>query len=200
MAKIEIVTLMDSLDERVKSGVETVTFYDPSTGTKREIELGEANRKHFAGHLAKLAKYIEASRAVEGAKQKFVKAQGNSDLAKVREWAKQNGYAVGDRGRIKAEITDAYYAAQNAQIPTQTVTAEAQELAEQIAAEIESAKVVDEVVEGSQEVANGTDDAWQGDGPTDAEILAMMTEIEQTKGEVSLKDLASALDSKLDDN
>lgn len=101
--------LNDDLDARIANGVETVTFFDPTTGEKREIELGEANRKHFANHLEKLQKYIDASRVVEAPKPaKAVKTGSKSDLTKVREWAQANGYKVGDRGRIKAEIMDAY--------------------------------------------------------------------------------------------
>lgn len=115
MATQEIVTLNDDLDSRISTGVETVTFFDPSTGQKREIELGEANRKHFANHLEKLAKYIAVSREVELPKPVVVKAtatKGSSEASKIREWAIAQGMAVGDRGRIKAEIKDAYYAAQ----------------------------------------------------------------------------------------
>ncbi len=112
MATTEIVNLSDDLDPRIQNGVETVTFYDPSTGQKREIELGEANRKHFANHLEKLAKYIDASRAVEAPPAKAVAAQ-KGNQAKIREWAKANGYEIGDRGRIKADIVEAYYKAQD---------------------------------------------------------------------------------------
>jgi nucleoid-associated protein Lsr2 len=113
MATTEIVTLHDDLDERISTGVETVTFYHPVTGVKLEIELGEANRKHFGNHIEKLAKYIEAAREVEVAPKKAVAAQ-KENLDKVREWARANGYTVGDRGRIKADILNAYAVAQDA--------------------------------------------------------------------------------------
>lgn len=111
MATVEQVILSDSLDERIKSNVETVTFFNPLTGEKLEIELGEANRKHFSNHLDKLTKYVDAARKVEAEKPK---SASKSDLAKVREWARANGHDVGDRGRIKADIVAAYYAAQEA--------------------------------------------------------------------------------------
>lgn len=110
MATVEIVTLTDSLDERIKNGVETVKFFDPMTGNEREIELGEANRKHFANHLEKLQKYIDASREVVA--PVAVKPATKNDLTAVREWAKANGFTIGDRGRIKAEILEAYDKAQ----------------------------------------------------------------------------------------
>lgn len=36
---------------------------------------------------------------------------GGSDANAVREWAKSNGYKVGDKGRISAEVREAYAAA-----------------------------------------------------------------------------------------
>ncbi|MFD9631059.1 histone-like nucleoid-structuring protein Lsr2 [Streptomyces violascens] len=33
---------------------------------------------------------------------------GNKDAAAIRAWAKENGYEVNDRGRVSAEIREAY--------------------------------------------------------------------------------------------
>lgn len=128
MASIEIVKMNDDLDSRIENGVETVTFFDPTTGEKREIELGEANRKHLAAHLAKLEKYIAASRVVEApapaTKPKAAaKSANKGELALIREWAKANGYQIGDRGRIKAEIQEAYRKAQGT-VPAAEVVSE----------------------------------------------------------------------------
>ena len=35
-------------------------------------------------------------------------AGGNKDTAEIRKWAKENGYSVNDRGRVPAEIREAY--------------------------------------------------------------------------------------------
>lgn len=113
MATTEIVTLSDDLDSRIKNDVETVTFYHPVTGVKLEIELGEANRKHLSNHIEKLQKYIDVAREVEVAPKKAIATQ-KSNLDKVRVWARENGYEVGDRGRIKADILNAYAVAQEA--------------------------------------------------------------------------------------
>lgn len=116
MATLTTVILTDSLDERIKNGVEDVVFFNPLTGEKLEIQLGEANRRHFANHLEKLAKYVDAATVVEVPvvenKPKATTAKG--ELALIREWAKTNGFSVGDRGRIKADIVDAYHKAQEA--------------------------------------------------------------------------------------
>jgi hypothetical protein len=116
MATVEIITLTDSLDERIKNGVETVTFFHPVFGTKHEIELSEKNREHFAAHLAKLDKYIDAAREIVEVKPEPAKAGSKSDgrISAIRTWAQANGFAVGDRGRIKSDIVEAYDAAQSA--------------------------------------------------------------------------------------
>jgi hypothetical protein len=194
MATTEVVTLRDDLDTRITSGVETVTFYDPETGDKLEIELGEANRKHLEAHIAKLEKYIAVARVVTAPKPaaKATASKTPSEAGKIREWAKLNGHDVGARGRIKPEIVEAYHAAQNGTVKTPEVAVEpTSEAAASVALDGET-----QVVEGSQEVANGTDEAWQGDGPSDAELLAMMAELEAEKGEVTFDDLREAVDSK----
>jgi hypothetical protein len=38
-------------------------------------------------------------------------AESDLDTANIRPWAKDNGHAVSDRGRIHQHIRDAYYAA-----------------------------------------------------------------------------------------
>ncbi len=131
MATIEIVKMNDDLDPRVQNGVETVKFFDPFTGEQREIELGEQNRKHFENHMEKLRKYVEASRLVAvpvPAKPKAAaKASGDKgELALIREWAKANGYTVGDRGRIKADIVDAFHKANGKSFPDAQVVAVAE--------------------------------------------------------------------------
>ena len=40
-----------------------------------------------------------------------MKAPGAEDVGAIREWARENGYEVAERGRIPAEIKDAYHAA-----------------------------------------------------------------------------------------
>jgi hypothetical protein len=113
MATVTTEKLTDDLDPRIESGVETVVFYDPMTGDKLEIELGEANQKHLANHIEKLKKYVDVARQVEVASKPVSKsAKAKSDTDKIREWARDNGYTVGDRGRIKKEILDAYEASQ----------------------------------------------------------------------------------------
>lgn len=201
MATVTEVILSDSLDERIKNGVETVTFYHPLTGQKLEIELGEANRKHFDNHLEKLTKYIDAAREVEAAPAKAVKAQAG-EQAKIREWAKLNGYEVGDRGRIKAEIVGAYYAAQNATEPVAEAPAS---VANAVADPAEGctfgpAEVSSDDVEplADDEVIATEPLVEQDDTPmTDDEILAMLAEVEAEKGpDFTVDDVAAKVDNE----
>lgn len=188
MATVTQFILTDSLDERISNGVETVTFFHPVFGTKHEIELSEKNREHFANHLAKLDKYFDASRVVEEVKpEPKAKTAAKSDLSKVREWAKANGYDVGDRGRIKAEIQEAYAVAQVLGEP------EAQkELEEQ---DSDSASVVDDTdsakVEATQDENNDTGQREL----SDEEILNLMSELDKSGENVTLDKLAEVANS-----
>ena len=198
MATQTTIILTDSLDERIKSGVETVTFFDPMTGEKREIELGEANRKHFANHLEKLAKYVAASVVVEVAVPVKATASKN-ETTKIRDWAKANGYTIGDRGRIKAEIMDAYFAAQNAPVEVEQeddehdselakafLATDPEELAQSLTDGIVDADDLVEVEASDSEVAEPLDDAA---------ILAMMEEIASEGHDPELSDLEAKVNN-----
>lgn len=143
MATQVIEILSDSLDERIKNGVENVVFFHPVTGQKLEIQLGEANRKHFANHLEKLAKYIDAAEVVEVpvVETKPKAAAKNSENVKIRTWAREHGFTIGDRGRISGEIMAAYTAAHEV-IET-----------EQPDAEVVSDLQLDEVTEPAESVS-----------------------------------------------
>jgi hypothetical protein len=189
MASIEIVKMNDDLDSRIENGVETVTFFDPATGEKREIELGEANRKHFAAHLAKLEKYIAASRVVEvpapATKPKAAaKSANKGELALIREWAKANGYQIGDRGRIKAEIQEAYHKAQGT-VPAAEVASEPVKVADLAPADPADGCTMGAL--SAEDVPTSQEDIDQllaevTDGYSDAEIDEMLAEIAQAEG------------------
>lgn len=182
MATREIVTLTDSLDPRISNGVETVTFFHPVFGTKLEIELSEKNREHFANHLNKLSKYIDASRDVTPQPEPVVVRTSSraNDLTAVREWARANGFTVGDRGRIKAEIIQAW--------ETAMVMGPAETPAEQ------DTETVDETPQDEVESAESNEEnaPVEAETLTDEQILAMMAEIEAEGSTVTLENLAEA--------
>ena len=80
-------------------------------GQAYEVDLTDAEQEKFR---AALAKYVGVARTVGKGKGKGKRAAAVSDgpSAKVvREWAQANGHEVPDRGRIPAEIREAYVAA-----------------------------------------------------------------------------------------
>lgn len=83
-------------------------------GVKYQIDLSTAN-------IAKLDRvlkpYVDAAAKVRVRRPGHVKSTGSKGasskehLAAIREWARKNGYEISDRGRIKAEIVDAFESA-----------------------------------------------------------------------------------------
>lgn len=76
--------------------------------------------------------------------QDIVEVGGSEDLGAIRAWAKSNGYQIGDRGRIKAEIKAAYYKATS---EDQEAAPEFRALAKAVVAE--SAKITATVLEAN---------------------------------------------------
>ena len=107
MAQKKHVVLVDDIDGSPAS--ETVLF--GLDGVEYEVDLNEAHaealRESFTewiGHARKLAGRRKTGRR-PGASAAGASA---SDTAKVRDWARQNGYTVSDRGRIPTSVRQAY--------------------------------------------------------------------------------------------
>jgi hypothetical protein len=107
--KIHIV-LEDDLDG--SEATETVTF--GLDGTSYEIDLNDA---HAAALRDALATYVGHGRKVgsaprRGRKSTATAAAGTGPSAKeIRDWARENGHDVPERGRVSAEVREAYDAA-----------------------------------------------------------------------------------------
>ncbi|MFF3416808.1 Lsr2 family protein [Streptomyces sp. NPDC002698] len=108
MAQRTVVLLTDDLTGG--DADETLAF--SIDGKSYEIDLNDKN----AAKLRKaLAPFVEAGRkqstkAAAGARRGAPKPAGE-DTAVIREWAKQNGLEVNDRGRVPASIREAYHKA-----------------------------------------------------------------------------------------
>ncbi|WP_125611792.1 histone-like nucleoid-structuring protein Lsr2 [Specibacter cremeus] len=108
MAQRVEITLVDDLDKSAAD--ENVTF--GLDGVSYEIDLSSANAQELRDALAK---YIAAGRRAGG---RAIRGRGpaaasrKSDVGDIRAWARDNGYNVHDRGRIQADVREAYYAAQ----------------------------------------------------------------------------------------
>ena len=106
MAQKVQVLLVDDIDGGTAD--ETVTF--GLDGVTYEIDL-------TAGHASELrdafAQWVGNARKVGGSKSaKSSSARGrrssSSDAQAIREWAKEHGHHVSERGRISAEVKAAY--------------------------------------------------------------------------------------------
>ncbi|OYN76159.1 histone-like nucleoid-structuring protein Lsr2 [Mycolicibacterium sphagni] len=114
MAERIVRQLIDDIDgtEIAEGAGERIEF--SYRGIDYHIDLSSAN-------VAKLDKalkpYVDAAAKVRGngRVRRFKVAAGGKaspeHLAAIREWARKNGHEVADRGRIKAEIVDAFEAA-----------------------------------------------------------------------------------------
>lgn len=101
--KIHIV-LEDDLDG--SEATETVTF--GIDGTSYEIDL---NDKHAAKLRDVLAPYVGHGRKVGSAPRRGRKAAvstGGASAREIRDWARSNGYDVPDRGRVSADVREAF--------------------------------------------------------------------------------------------
>jgi hypothetical protein len=111
MAKKVTVTLVDDFDgdgaadETVEFGLDGVTY---------EIDLTSKNAKKLRDDL-KL--WVEKGRRVGGRRRGRSAGPGRratidrEQSAAIREWARRNGHNVSTRGRIPADVIDAFHAA-----------------------------------------------------------------------------------------
>ena len=106
MAQKVQVLLVDDLDGGEAD--ETVTF--ALDGKTYEIDLTTSNADKLRDLLEP---YLKGGRRTggraSGGRGKARAASGSSqDTAQIRAWAKENGYEVNDRGRVPANIRQAY--------------------------------------------------------------------------------------------
>ncbi|MBW5484221.1 histone-like nucleoid-structuring protein Lsr2 [Streptomyces bambusae] len=106
MAQKVQVLLVDDLDGGEAD--ETVTF--ALDGKTYEIDLTTANAETLRGLLEPYTKggRRTGGRAASGRAKGRAASSGNPDTAEIRAWAKAQGMNVNDRGRVPAEIREAY--------------------------------------------------------------------------------------------
>ena len=112
MAKKVTVTLVDDFDGEGAAD-ETVEF--SLDGVSYEIDLSVKNAQKLRDEL-KL--WIDAGRRVGGRRRgrPGIPGRGRASIdreqsAAIRDWARRNGHKVSTRGRIPAEVIDAFHAA-----------------------------------------------------------------------------------------
>lgn len=109
MAQRVNVVLVDDLDG--SDADETVTF--ALDGTEYEIDLSSANAAKLRDSLAV---WVGHGRRVGGRRRRGAAVSKNGSKsaaspAEIREWARNNGWDVPDRGRVASEVREAYEAA-----------------------------------------------------------------------------------------
>lgn len=107
MAQKVNIVLVDDLDGT--EATETVSF--GLDGTSYEIDLNDANASALREALSG---YVGHARKVTGGGRRARKSSGggsSSNTKDVREWAKSQGMEVSERGRISADVQQAYDAA-----------------------------------------------------------------------------------------
>ncbi|MGW2325578.1 histone-like nucleoid-structuring protein Lsr2 [Streptomyces sp. NPDC001700] len=106
MAQKVQVLLVDDLDGGEAD--ETVTF--ALDGKSYEIDLNTVNADKLRDALEPFTKggRRTGGRASGGRGKARAASGGGQDTAKIRAWAKENGYEVNDRGRVPATVREAY--------------------------------------------------------------------------------------------
>lgn len=105
MAQKVHIVLVDDLDG--SDATETVSF--GLDGTSYEIDLNDKNatalRDALSGYVGHARKVGSSSR------RRKATASSGPGAAEIRDWARANGMKVSDRGRVSAEVRQAYDAA-----------------------------------------------------------------------------------------
>lgn len=108
MAQRVNVVLVDDIDG--DEATETVAF--ALDGVDYEIDLNESNAKALRDSLER---YVEAGRRVGGRRRRGQRGAAGGDTgpsaADIRKWARENGWDVPERGRVSADVREAYAAA-----------------------------------------------------------------------------------------
>lgn len=108
MAQRTIVSLVDDID----GGPADETVHFSLQGNSYEIDLSKANAQEM---LRALQPYTTHARKTGGRGSAAARVTGSGagreQLSAMRRWARDSGYTVSDRGRVSAEIQNAYHSA-----------------------------------------------------------------------------------------
>lgn len=109
MAQRVQVILVCDLHEGETPGTETVTF--ALDGSAYEIDVCEAHGRELRDAFAP---YVGAGRRASGRSSGGRRRRsrgGSGEAAQIREWARSQGLAVPERGRVPADLAEKYAAA-----------------------------------------------------------------------------------------
>jgi len=98
---IDGVAIEDGKGETIKFAVDGVSY---------EIDLSDKNAKKFRDAVDVFVASARKSGRSTGTRSPGARPSNKEELAAIRVWARENGLEVSDRGRISAEIQEAYRA------------------------------------------------------------------------------------------
>lgn len=108
--RVQVILVCDLHDDETP-GTETIAF--GLDGSSYEIDLCD---QHASELRDRLAGYVGAARRIggrgtlspSGRPGRRRRSRGSGDAAQIREWARSQGLAVPERGRIPAELAARY--------------------------------------------------------------------------------------------
>lgn len=109
MAQKVVIQLVDDLDGTAAEDITTVSF--SLDGVSYDIDLRPNNAAKLRNHLDD---FISSARRTGGRAKRGTSPVGATPAANrehtkaIRDWARQNGYEMSDRGRIPATVIEAF--------------------------------------------------------------------------------------------
>jgi Lsr2 len=111
MAQKVNIILVDDIDG--SDATETVSF--ALDGTNYEIDLNDENaaalREALSGFLGHARKSAAGARKGARRSSAAAAAAGGASAKDIRAWAREQGHDLSERGRVPAEVREAYEAA-----------------------------------------------------------------------------------------
>jgi hypothetical protein len=98
------------LEDDIEGGAADETVRFGVGGTHYEIDLNTRNARAFRRRLAPFIEHARAARRGQRRRPERT-AASRERSAEIRAWAKAQGIAVSDRGRIPASVVQQYQAA-----------------------------------------------------------------------------------------
>ncbi|MGA5135565.1 histone-like nucleoid-structuring protein Lsr2 [Streptomyces olivoreticuli] len=106
MAQKIVTIYTDDLTDEESSEAATHTF--SLDGVSYEIDLGPDSYEHMLQAFGPFMQKARKTGKARKAAGRSPAARPNQDTAEIRAWAKEQGYNVNDRGRVPADIREAY--------------------------------------------------------------------------------------------
>ena len=114
MARRIVHQLVDDLDGTVLDAGEGETVLFSLDGIAYEVDLTE---EHASALRGALEPYVAVARSISSRSSgstspRARRKSSQQDVGAIRQWARDNGHQVSERGRVPATVVEAYEAAQ----------------------------------------------------------------------------------------